>query len=1021
MSRIVEAELFDGTVLEFPEGTAPDVIQRVAREQTANRRAAGATASASSAPAASSPFVEVKAPDGTIVEFPAGMSDDEMAAVMRRHYGGPTLATTPAPAPAAPAQPWQDGVPVGGIGSTAPKPREDSLFDTIMASATNRSIGDHATGLVRSGAEGFNRGLAGIAGLPVDALNAAPLLLNILPGVDGVGPISDEPVGGSDWLKRITTDTIGALGITPYEPQNGVERVVGRVGQEVGSTAAMLAGPLAVGARLGPAGARALPAPARFVTEPAAVAPGQLVRREGTLAVGAGTGAGVANEIAGNPQEGDNFASDFTGSLVGALGTSALGAAGGAVGNMVSAARGTSAYVDDVVGEAVTDQIINGSTRMGEQAAETGRIDTAPLIADLRRPAPVEDAIPGYRANIADRTRDPGLATFAFNSDGARPGAAAARRTSNEAAVNRQMDAMAPTGDAGQFRAAVQSSVDARIADADRTAEQALAAIEAAQQRLAPTVPYAEARGATVRAGIRNAERTARAGERQVWQDIGGEVDPALLAEGFRGVGDDLPLARRAVVGDLGDMFAIPSQLVGREAPADLQEVTALSSALTTARRNALSGPQPDRNRGDVIQTYLDELNGFLDGAVGGETADQLATARSVSQNVNERFNRPGDPLAGALATREGRPVQPDSAVARTFVQPDAGQASNIDRLLAETDLGSQAQGVRASIRDEILADVGKRGLLGKPDQVDAFLGSYSRVFERFPDLRAELTEAANTGRAAQNARTTADTTRRDLTTPGRSPEGSYLRYGDERTIDAIRTVTNAPQPREAARQLVQAAGGTPEARRNAQAALWADIRQTGRMQAEGMTGETRWNGKKLRDFLADPKRSAVAEELYADAPEELAAIREVFGALASAEGSGRARAAGTSGTAQVLTGKYDPSLSAASVASRMRSVNRGQLSPGIAVIDVLSTFMRNRSKQVQARAIDTIAAAVVNEPGMAADLLERFNPADRAARRRLLTQKFGARATQVLNLLDEVEDKDGDRETLDAIMREAN
>ena len=85
-------------------------------------------------------------------------------------------------------------------------------------------------------------------------------------------------------------------------------------------------------------------------------------------------------------------------------------------------------------------------------------------------------------------------------------------------------------------------------------------------------------------------------------------------------------------------MFDIPSQLVGREAPADLQEVTSLSSALTTARRNALSGPQPDRNRADVLQRYIDELNGFLDDAVGGETAGQLATARGVSRDVNERF-----------------------------------------------------------------------------------------------------------------------------------------------------------------------------------------------------------------------------------------------------------------------------------------------------------------------------------------------------------------------------------------------
>ena len=392
---MTEAELFDGTVLEFPDGTAPDVIQRVVKQQTLARRGSSQAAPAPAQPAAS-----------------------------------PTT-------PDAPVQAWQGGIPVGGIGSVAPQPAGDSVVDTAMKAVTTRSLADHATGWVRSGAEGINRGIASVAGLPVDLINAAPMLANLIPGIDGVGPISSQPIGGSDWLKAITSQVAEALGTSPYEPQNPVERIAGRVGQEVGSTAAMLAGPLAVGAKVGVAGARALPTAARYVVEPAAVAPGALVRREGVLAVGAGTGAGVANEAVGNPQRGDNLGSDFAGSMVGALGTSTLGAGAGAVRNLASAARGTARFADDVAGEEVVDRIINSSTRMGAQAAETGSLDTSALAADLRRPAPVENAIPGYQANIADRSRDPGLATFAFNVDGARPGAAAARRTANEAAVAR--------------------------------------------------------------------------------------------------------------------------------------------------------------------------------------------------------------------------------------------------------------------------------------------------------------------------------------------------------------------------------------------------------------------------------------------------------------------------------------------------------------------------------------------------------------------------------------------------------
>jgi len=41
---MMEAELFDGTILEFPDGTPPEVIRRVAKEQTAARKSAAAPA-----------------------------------------------------------------------------------------------------------------------------------------------------------------------------------------------------------------------------------------------------------------------------------------------------------------------------------------------------------------------------------------------------------------------------------------------------------------------------------------------------------------------------------------------------------------------------------------------------------------------------------------------------------------------------------------------------------------------------------------------------------------------------------------------------------------------------------------------------------------------------------------------------------------------------------------------------------------------------------------------------------------
>ena len=50
-------------------------------------------------------------------------------------------------------------------------------------------------------------------------------------------------------------------------------------------------------------------------------------------------------------------------------------------------------------------------------------------------------------------------------------------------------------------------------------------------------------------------------------------------------------------------------------------------------------------------------------------------------------------------------------------------------------------------------------------------------------------------------------------------------------------------------------------------------------------------------------------------------------------------------------------------------------------------------------------------------DLLEEYNPATYAAKRRMITQRYGVRATQVLNLLDEAHAAEGDP-VMDAVTR---
>lgn len=112
------AELYDGTVLDFEEGTPDDVIARVARQQTEQLRTAEARR----------PLPEGVTPSTAgggrgLVQPPAEPTPEQVQA-----------AAAPAPAPAQATQPWR----IGGRGTApvkAPPTKDQQLFESLAAPA----------------------------------------------------------------------------------------------------------------------------------------------------------------------------------------------------------------------------------------------------------------------------------------------------------------------------------------------------------------------------------------------------------------------------------------------------------------------------------------------------------------------------------------------------------------------------------------------------------------------------------------------------------------------------------------------------------------------------------------------------------------------------------------------------------------------------------------------------------------------------------------------------------------------
>jgi hypothetical protein len=910
----------------------------------------------------------------------------------------------------------------------------DSIFptDSTVVEAPPPSAVDRALGGLAPAAEfvgdlgtGVARGLAAVAGAPVDLINASPMLLNLLPGEQGMTPLTDRPVGGSadmEALFNLPAAGINAVAGTDFdvfnEPQNMAGRFADRVGQEVGATVPFLG----AGARLA-SGGRALSEMSpvgRHLAAPMRVDPAGAARREVAYATSAGTGAQTANELFTLDNQGTPY-SDIGGSVAGVAGHASLAGLLGAGKTALAAISGKPGFMDDVAGKAIVDQIINNSGMMHRQAepfvlrGKQPQLDTTPLAEQLRTPAEVERLVPGYTADIGARSGDPMLQTYAQDANSRVPGAGNTARVANNAAVNEAVGQMAPQGDPAKFRLDLQGGVDEQINALLSAEMDAQNAATAARGAVAPQMAGPTARGTEIRAGAQGAKDTRLDANREMYraiEDSDAHIDPAVLAERFGAV--DAGLARNDQLRFRPREADTPG-LLGDEGPVPFREATAIRSGLSNDMMAARAKGEP--RQASIAGQYRDELDQYLTEALDPETAAAYSAANRDRFDIGERFEEGNTAIAQALKrTERGNYVLDASALPRKFVQPDTGKISDYQGLMREA--GDQP-GVRDAIADQVLEDA--QPFLDKPERLRAFLSERNVVLSDFPEVRQRLEAAGVATEGLAEATTRRTGKERDLTTPGRSPEADYLyqrqgqAFGNDESRRSVARLVNAADPRAATRQLLDTAGGTPKAAVNLRTAFWEEVQGHGINSATDSKGQKMWNARAVLDKFNDPKFSAVAEELWRDNPEDLKAIRDVFTAI-DAAAPGKSRAPGSSGTPQAIAGTGQQAITSRRIVSDVRSLSRGAMSLPVATVGLATNWLAKKSAQVQSGAIQTLAAQVVNNPGLAADLLEKFNPADYAARRQMLTQKYGARVGNLLEMIAPDSEDDEDEEMKGAI-----
>jgi hypothetical protein len=949
--------------------------------------------------------------EGQKHEFPDDFSDADIAKALSS--AAPPAAPAPQ-APAAPAGPVQ-APRYGSSGETlpplpapsAPTP-QPSLIDRIMG-----GIGA-ADDIGANAARGMRTGFSNLLGLPVDAVNASPMLLNILPGVSGVGPMSSKPVMGSKFIDS----AIGGFGTVPEPPDAGVAgRVARRVGEEVGAAAIPAGAALATAGRVGVQGARELPTLARMFVEPAAISPNKFIRQEATMAGAAGTGAAGAGEAVrgagGDPSSPTGQVADIIGAIMGAGTAAGLGRVGPPVANTAKALMPGAKYN-------YADEFVRGNVAETLGSAyglpdQPGGMNTQPLIDAIERGNRPGAVVPGFKETLGDRTASPGIAALEYSrQSGPNSGQFTTRRMENVEATDKAIQANAPTeATPGALRQALETERDTQLGRATQFADINQQRADRLQQGLTPGTTAPE-RGATLRNEIELAREAARGETSALYgrTDLANQqADIRPLLDELTAIDQQLGPVRQGLVpqGAIGRVRALAE---GAEGPVvvPLSTVDDLRSELLRMQRAALADPRAEyggRNAAEAMGRHADAVDNFLIGSLPPEQAANLEAARAARRAEADAFGRKGDPVAASVGRYDGgQPRMRDEQLPGMF----AGRDQNLEALLTRVDTPE----TRGAIRDELLARFQQTG--GRPEAAQAFIEQYRPQLSRFNGLEQEIATAARARDEAGLTNQIAQDFGKQFGRPGdergTGSVGKYLRFDDAQAESAMKTILNAPQPVKAMDELLTFVGNDAKAVEAARRQFWNVMEQNARSGGETtktLSGVQPWLPNAMKAFLDDPKFSGLAERLYRDNPEHLNNLRGIAEALQGTNVRDRAKAPNTSGTAQSV----NPLLTPETLQSRLYSYQRGQISGNFLITSIAAVSGRRAVGNARTSAVNRLLDEALLNPEAAALLLKENNPANRTALRRVGKAWLGNEISSLVDAMDGGEDP-----TKDAVMR---
>ncbi len=870
---------------------------------------------------------------------------------------------------------------------------------------------DRIAGLFGTGA---NIGIADIIGLPVYAANNAPRLINLLPGEQGATAITESPIGGIESVRAGLRALVGETA-----PETAGERIIQRIGREVGATV-VPGGAIGKRARTlesaTTAAGRQAKTPIGQTIDDTIIrqfrdAPGATAATELGLSTAAGTGAGLANEgLARSIGIEPGAFSDVLGALVGSLG------AGGAF----SALRGGTNMIRE--GASVAKQAVAPNPLGGRRLRlEVGRTlkenssDPATLPERIGEGQSVTRDVEGFQPTTATAAADPGLQSLeGLQRKRSAPAEFDQVDTRNNQAVTQALEDEAPrVADDAATRANLEGQKARTEGRVEKLTQGRTAQLEAARSEVEPSQRLEDA-GRAVREGV-EAEQTSlkqtrtEASDPALQDSLGrngvdtsktrnlieekrATVKDRKLQTALKDIDDDLHKNRVNKAGErelettTDQVYAVRKEINARIAQRGDDALSKRAQAELIEVRNSLDG-----DISKVAPRFKEFLTEFTEGSVPVNLLDEGATGKVLKKT---KFTE--------------TPTIPDSAVPAEFLKrsgPKSGAPEAIEEFVKK--VGGRPQAVEG-LRQAALVDAKAAFEKGGEKGLRKWIKDHEDALSSFPEVTRDLGTVADAQKALSRAERLRKLQEKGPGTPREKVIATYLDAGTGREAMAVIFKRSSSQAKQDMKRLMRLLKGDADAIEGAQRAFWDHAFQA---EKSGPTGVLRNKGTDLqgtpflnpgaaKEFMQ--KHKGTLDVLYQGNPDHLKRVNKIIDAVERGTNVGTTPGKTTPGAAGKSLSV--PGLTVTGFAARSFAVARGVVSVEFVVGETLLRAGRALFKKVRKDQFDALLNRALLDPEVAKTLAMNFNQSTQGVVRRRMRLHLAEEASAITTGRDEEE-----------------